>query len=123
MGAPALIAERKKHRAKKATSTGVPVEIAAGAPRHVSMKLSRVPASQAAELVALQAGAELVAHPGAVAKADATCVGSTVPAAKLRLAGIATVGVKRTALVLDEAGAGYVVDAAGQNLHVHANGP
>jgi len=131
VGPPELIAKRKK--AKKQVYKGRPLELditnaeAPGAARLIAtagglavaidgkgpqpalLRLKKVPADQAAELLALNTGTTLVVKEVKPAKLAADgCVAETTQLKQLRLAGIARSGTKGWALFVDPADQAYV---------------
>lgn len=130
VGQPAMITERKKRKPVKysgvtmdldvqelpavtaaalvASATGHPFEIKPGAARDATLRIRRVPSDQAAELIVLQTGGTRVDKPTPVA-AGTGCIAAKVPLGNLRLAGIAAVGTKRWAAVLDDKQVAYIL--------------
>jgi len=132
VGSPDLIAKRNK--AKKRAYKGRPIDldvtnaeapaaakllaIAGGmavaidgkGPQPAMLRLKKIPADQAAELLALHTGTSLmVKEVPPVRLAAEGCIAETTQLKQLRLAGIARSGTRAWALFIDPTGQAYVV--------------
>ncbi len=131
VGKPAVIAARKRSATRKykgkvidldvvnaeapaaakllAVASGVGMAIDGKGPRSAHLRLKKVPADQAAELLALTTGTTLLTKPvEALPAPSATCIADTTQLKQLRLAGIARGGTKSWALFIDPTGGSYV---------------
>ena len=131
VGPPELIANRKKakkhvHKARPidldvtnaeapaaakllAAAGGIAVAIDGKGPQPAMLRLRKVPADQAAELLALHTGTSLVVKAvPPVRLAAEGCIAETTQLKQLRLAGIARNGLKAWALFIDPTGQAYV---------------
>ncbi|CAN5465470.1 hypothetical protein BH11MYX1_BH11MYX1_43660 [soil metagenome] len=87
---------------------GISVGQPQGATRRAQLRVKRVPADEAALLVQWQTGATLGDKPARTVHVTG-CAAPGAPSAKLKLVGIANVGVKAWALLADEKGTDWAL--------------